>query len=56
MAPLIFWSPSAAAYINDTMVGALIIALTILVPGMPNMIMYMEMGPQVPPGWDEYIR
>lgn len=51
MAPLLFWSPSAVAYLNDTLVGALVIGLTILVPGMPNMINYMEMGPQVPPGW-----
>lgn len=51
MAPLLFWSPSAAAYVNDTLVGALIIGLTVLVPGMPNMIMYMKMGPDTPPGW-----
>ncbi|CCH57020.1 hypothetical protein BN8_06417 [Fibrisoma limi BUZ 3] len=51
IAPLIFWSPSAAAYLNDTLVGALVIGLTILIPGMPNMIMYMEMGPDTPPGW-----
>ena len=51
MAPLIFWSPSAVAYLNDTLVGALVIALTILIPGMPNMIMYMKMGSEVPPGW-----
>lgn len=51
IAPLIFWSPSAAAYLNDTLAGALVIGLTILIPGMPNMIMYMEMGPDTPPGW-----
>lgn len=51
VAPIIFWSPSAAAYVNDSLVGALIIALTVLVPGMPNMIMYMKMGPEVPKGW-----
>ncbi|WP_242916469.1 vitamin K epoxide reductase family protein [Pontibacter liquoris] len=51
MAPLLFWSPTAVAYLNDTLVGALIIALTILIPGMPNMIMYMKMGPETPPGW-----
>lgn len=33
------------------MVGALVIALTILIPGMPNMIMYMKMGGDLPPGW-----
>ena len=51
IAPLIFWAPTAAAYLNDTLVGMLIIALTILIPGMPNMIMYMKMGSEVPPGW-----
>lgn len=51
IAPLVFWAPNAAAYINDTLVGALVIALTILIPGMPNMITYMKMGSQVPPGW-----
>lgn len=50
-APIIFWSPSAVNYLNDTLVGAFIIALTILIPGMPNMILHMQMGPETPPGW-----
>jgi len=45
-APLVFWTPSAAAYTNDTLVGALVIAFSVLIPhGMP-----ME-GPDVPRGW-----
>src|SRR5919106_3888917 len=51
IAPLLFWSPSAAAYLNGTVVGVLVIALTVLIPGMPNMIMYMKMGGDQPPGW-----
>ncbi len=51
IAPLLFWSPTAVGYLNNTLVGMLIIALTILLPGMPNMIMYMKMGSEVPPGW-----
>jgi hypothetical protein len=51
MAPLIFWSPSPAAYLNDTFVGMLVISLSILIPGMPGMMMYMKEGPEVPPGW-----
>ena len=51
MSPLIFWAPTAVAYLNGTLVGALIISLTILVPGMPNMIMFMKMGSEVPAGW-----
>lgn len=45
-APLIFWAPTPAEYLNDTIVGALVIAFAVLIPhGMP-----ME-GPEVPPGW-----
>lgn len=51
MAPFIFWAPTAIAYYNGTMVGVLIIALSVLIPGMPNMINYMKMGGDVPTGW-----
>lgn len=51
MAPVIFWAPSAVIYMNDTLVGVMVIAFTILIPGMPNMITYMKMGSEVPPGW-----
>lgn len=51
LAPLVLWSPTAAGYLNDTLVGTLVIALTILIPGMPSMIMMMKMGPDVPRGW-----
>ena len=38
-APLVFWAPGAAAYANDTLVGALVIAFAVLVPMMPGMSM-----------------
>jgi hypothetical protein len=45
-APLIFWAPQPIAYANDTLIGALLIALSLLIP------MGMKMpGPDVPPGW-----
>src|SRR5438128_9153112 len=53
-APLIFWAPTAAAYLNDTLVGALATTLSILVPMMPGMAHHMAMmqpGPEIPPGW-----
>lgn len=50
-APVVFWAPTASMYVNDTLVGALVIAFTVLIPGMPNMIMSMQMGPPTPPGW-----
>ena len=54
VAPLVFWAPSAAAYLSDTLVGALAIVLSILVPMMPGMAHHMEMmkpGPEIAPGW-----
>lgn len=50
-APLLFWAPTAAAYANGTLIGTLVIALTVLIPGMPGMISIMKMGPEIPPGW-----
>lgn len=49
--PLVLWSPVASAYAVDALVGTLAIALTILIPGMPGMLLIMRMGPDVPPGW-----
>ena len=51
-APLIFWSPSAAQYLNDTIVGSLVIAFAVLVPMMPGMSMAAMMDNRsIPPGW-----
>lgn len=51
-APLLFWSPSAAQYQNDLLVGSLVIAFSVLVPMMPGMSMAGMMDPKVvPPGW-----
>ena len=51
-APLVFWAPSAAVYLNDMLVGALVIAFSILVPMMPGMSMDGMMDRKViPPGW-----
>jgi len=51
-APLVFWTPDPAVYANDTLIGALVIALTILIPMMPGMSRegMMDDG-DIPPGW-----
>lgn len=51
LAPVVLWAPTAVAYANDTLVGMLVIALTVLIPGMPHMSMFMKRGGSVPPGW-----
>jgi len=51
-APLVFWTPLPEAYANDTLLAALVIALSVLIPMMPGMSMAGMMGkPDVPPGW-----
>ncbi len=53
-APLVFWAPTSQAFITDTLIGALAIAFSVLVPMMPGMAHHMEMmkpGPEIPPGW-----
>jgi len=51
-APLVFWSPTAAGYMNDTIIGALVIAFSVLVTMMPGMDMSVMKGADVPPGWN----
>lgn len=48
-APLAFWAPESIMYLNDTLVGSLIITFSILIPGTPGESLYT--GPATPPGW-----
>jgi hypothetical protein len=53
-APLVFWTADAGAYANDTIVGALVIAFSVLIPMAPGRAHYAIMhapGPDIPPGW-----
>lgn len=50
-APIIFWAPTVGAYVSDTIIGIAVMALTVLIPGMPNMMMFMQHGPPTPAGW-----
>jgi uncharacterized membrane protein len=48
-APLVFWAETAAAYATDTVVGALVVAFAIIVPGTVGA--RDVPGPDAPPGW-----
>ena len=53
-APLVFWTRDAGAFANDTIVGALVIAFSVLIPMMPGRAHHdvmMTPGPDTPPGW-----
>src|SRR3990167_2586656 len=49
MAPVLFWAKSPAAYANDTIIGVLAIAFSLLIPGMPGVT--EDKGHEIPPGW-----
>jgi nucleoside-diphosphate-sugar epimerase/uncharacterized membrane protein len=52
-APLLFWTPSAAVYANDTLVGALVILFAVVVSPPPGISPVARMtGPDAPPGWN----
>jgi nucleoside-diphosphate-sugar epimerase/uncharacterized membrane protein len=52
-APLVFWTPSAAAYASDTLVGALVMILAVAIPQAPGISPLARVaGPDAPPGWD----
>jgi nucleoside-diphosphate-sugar epimerase/uncharacterized membrane protein len=51
-APLVFWTPSAAGYLNGTLVGTLAIAFAVLLPPAPGISPVAALtGPDIPPGW-----
>jgi nucleoside-diphosphate-sugar epimerase len=51
-APLVFWTSNAAVYLNDTLVGTLIIAFAVALPPEPGVSpLAATTGPETPPGW-----
>ena len=51
-APLIFWTTNGPAYLNDTLVGALVIGFALALPPEPGVSpIAATTGPTVPPGW-----
>ncbi len=48
LAPLIFWAKDSTAYVSDTLIGVIAIALCVLVPLRPK---ELDLGPDIPPGW-----
>jgi nucleoside-diphosphate-sugar epimerase len=51
-APLVFWTTNGAAYLNDTLIGTLVIAFALAFPPEPGVSPLAAMrGPTIPPGW-----
>jgi nucleoside-diphosphate-sugar epimerase/uncharacterized membrane protein len=53
LAPLLFWAPTSPSYLNDTMIGMLVIGLAVATRPVPGVSPAAAVtGPTVPPGWD----
>jgi nucleoside-diphosphate-sugar epimerase len=51
-APLVFWTTNGAAYLNDTLVGTLVIGFALALPPEPGVSpLAATSGPAIPPGW-----
>jgi nucleoside-diphosphate-sugar epimerase len=51
-APILFWAADATAYLNGTLVGALIMGLAVAFPPEPGVSrLAATRGPETPPGW-----
>ena len=48
-APLLFWAPDPVIYLNDTLIGVLLISFSLLIPGFPGVV--ESQGHAIPPGW-----
>lgn len=48
LAPLVLWSPDSAAYLNDTLLSAILLSLFIPVSGA---LQVAHTSPAIPPGW-----
>lgn len=47
--PILLWANLPAIYINETLTGAIVLAFSILIPGIPGKL--PDYGPSIPPGW-----
>ncbi len=51
-APFVFWTTNPAAYLSDTLVGALAIGFAVCTPPEPGPSPLAALtGPEIPPGW-----
>ncbi|WP_046472225.1 vitamin K epoxide reductase family protein [Allosalinactinospora lopnorensis] len=50
-APIVLWAPTASGFVNSSLVGILVIALAVVIPGVPNEPGFVVKGPSTPRGW-----
>ena len=49
--PMLFWAKEGAAFLNNYLIGTLVIGFSILVARQPGIKLFAQEGPNIPPGW-----
>ena len=49
--PMLFWVKEGAAFLNNYLIGTLVIALSIIISKQPGIKLFAQKGSNVPPGW-----
>lgn len=49
--PMLFWAKEGAAFLNNYIIGTLVIGFSIIVAKQPGIKLFAQPGPNVPPGW-----
>lgn len=49
--PMLFWAKEGAAFLNNYLIGTLVIVLSIVIAKQPGIKLFAQKGPNVPPGW-----
>ncbi len=50
-APLLFWSPTPAVFLVDTLIASTVVTMSVIVPGTPGAGAISVAGPDQPPSW-----
>jgi hypothetical protein len=51
IAPMLFWPKEEAGFLNDYLIGTLVVFFGILLPQQPGIKLFEQPGPNVPSGW-----
>jgi hypothetical protein len=50
--PMVYWAETGAAFLNDYIIGTLLVAFGIIIPRQPGIKLFAQPGPNVPDGWN----
>ena len=49
--PMLYFSETGASFLNDYLIGTLLVAFAIIIPKQPGIKLFAQSGPNIPDGW-----